>query len=49
MAEHNDQSTLLQHRKNLLNNPNRYTQDKERAIKQFAETSYKFYCPCGKN
>ena len=47
MEEHNEQITLLQHRKNLLNNPNRYIQDKERAIKQFAETSYKYYGSCG--
>lgn len=44
-----EQITLLQHRENLLNNPNRFIQDKERAIKQFAETSYKNYGPCGKN
>jgi len=49
MEEHSEQNatTLLQHRTNLLNNPNRYTQDKERAIGQFAETSYKFYGSCG--
>ena len=41
--------TLLHHRTNLLKNPNRYIQDKERAINQFAETSYKYYGPCGKN
>jgi hypothetical protein len=49
MEEYNERITLLQHRTNLLNNPNRYTQDKERAIKNFAETSYKFYGSCGKN
>ena len=49
MDEPIQQITLLDHRKNLLNNPNRYIQDKERAIKQFAETSYKFYGSCGKN
>lgn len=43
------QKTLLQHRKNLLDNPNRYTQDKDRAIKQFAEISYKSYGRCGPN
>ena len=42
-------TTLVDHRNNLLNNPNRYIQDKERAIKQFAKTSYKFYGSCGKN
>jgi hypothetical protein len=47
MEEHNEQITLLQHRKNLLNNPNRFIQDKERAIKRFAETSYKYYGLCG--
>ena len=41
--------SLRQHRENLLNNPNRYIQDKERAIKQFAETSYKYCGSCGKN
>jgi len=49
MAEHNVKITLLQHRENLLNNPNRFIQDKERAIGQFAETSYKNYGRCGKN
>ena len=49
MDEPIQQITLLDHRKNLLNNPKRYIQDKERAIKQFAETSYKFYGSCGKN
>ncbi len=48
MEEHNQQISLLQHRNNLLNNQNRYIQDRERAIKQFAETSYKFYGSCGK-
>jgi len=40
---------LLQHRTNLLNNPNRYIEDKERAIIRFAETAYKSYGCCGKN
>lgn len=40
---------LLDHRNNLLNNPNRYIQDKERAITRFAEKSYEFYGSCGKN
>jgi len=44
-----EQITLLQHRENLLNNPNRFIHDKERAIEQFAETSYKNYGRCGKN
>jgi len=49
MEQHNKQINLLQHRKNLLNNPDRYIEDKERAIIRFAETSYKHYGPCGKN
>tara|TARA_B110001450_G_scaffold1450_2_gene1686 strand:+ start:7047 stop:7565 length:519 start_codon:yes stop_codon:yes gene_type:complete len=44
-----EQITLLQHRENLLNNPNRFIHDKERAIERFAETSYKNYGRCGKN
>jgi len=44
-----EQITLLQHRTNLLDNPNRFIHDKERAINQFAETAYKYYGPCGKN
>ena len=43
-----EQITLLQHRENLLNNQNRFIHDKERAIEQFAQTSYKNYGPCGK-
>ena len=49
MEEPEELITLLHHRNNLLNNPNRYIQDKERAINQFAETSYKYYGACGKN
>jgi hypothetical protein len=49
MAEPKQQITLLDHRNNLLNNPIRYIEDKERAIKQFAKTSYKFYGSYGKN
>ena len=49
MTQQEDHITLLNHRKNLLGNQNRYIQDKERAINQFAETSYKYYGPCGKN
>ena len=49
MEETNIKITLLQHRNNLLNNPNRYIQDKERAIKNFALTAYKFYGSCGLN
>jgi len=48
MDQPKQQITLLDHRNNLSNNPNRYIQDKERTIKQFAETSYKFYGSCGK-
>jgi hypothetical protein len=33
--------TLLEHREVLLSNPNRYTQDAERAIMQFAQSAYK--------
>lgn len=40
---------LTQHRTNLLNNPNRFTHDRDRAIKRFAETAYKSYGCCGKN
>jgi len=46
--EPKQQINLLQHRTNLLNNPNRYIEDKDKAIKNFAETSYKFYGPIGK-
>jgi hypothetical protein len=49
MDDHSKQMTLLQHRTNLLNNQNRYTQDKERAIQQFALISYRHYGPCGKD
>ncbi len=49
MEEIKSKITLLQHRTNLLNNPNRYIEDKERAIKQFANIAYKFYGSCGKN
>jgi hypothetical protein len=49
IEEQHKQITLLQHRANLLHNPDRYIQDKNRAIKQFAETAYKFYGSCGKN
>ena len=49
MEEHDNQNTLLEHRKRLLKNSNRYIQDKDRAIKQFAETAYKNYGRCGKN
>jgi hypothetical protein len=49
MEEAKQQITLLDHRNNLLNNPTRYIQDKERAIRQFAETSYKYYGSYGKN
>ena len=48
MEEHNKDINLLQHRENLSNNPNRFIHDKERAIKRFAETSYKNYGRCGK-
>ena len=49
MKSSKQQITLLDYRNILLSNPNRYLQDKERAIKQFAKTAYKFYGPCGKN
>ena len=49
METQKEQITLLQHRTNLLDNPNRFIHDKERAINQFAETAYKYYGPCGKN
>ena len=49
MDESNQQITLLVHRNNLLNNQNRYIQDKERAIRQFAEVAYRHYGACGKN
>jgi hypothetical protein len=39
----------LDHSNNLLKNDNRYIQDNERAIKRFAETSYKFYGAYEKN
>lgn len=39
----------LKHRTNLLNNPNRYICDKGRAIDQYANKSYIYYGPCGKN
>ena len=41
--------TLLEHRKKLLENPNRYTKDKDRAINRFADKAYKFYGYCGIN
>tara|TARA_Y100000389_G_scaffold6221_1_gene5966 strand:- start:475 stop:1089 length:615 start_codon:yes stop_codon:yes gene_type:complete len=45
-----EQKTLKQHRKDLKDNKeDRFTRDKERAIAQFAETSYKHYGRCGKN
>ena len=47
MEEHTGSISLLQHRNNLLNNPDRYIIDKERAIKQFADTAYKYYGSCG--
>ena len=40
---------LTQHRKNLLNNPNRFIHDRDRAIERFAEKAYKSYGCCGKN
>jgi len=49
MEHNNEKITIEQHRSNLLNNPSRYIEDKERAIDRFAETSYKFYGSCGKN
>ena len=49
MEESKQQMILSDHRNILLSNPNRYIQDKERAIKQFAKTAYKFYGSCGKN
>ena len=49
MDEHKHPITLLDHRNNLLNNPNRYIQDKKRAIKQYAETAYKHYGSFGKD
>lgn len=43
MKSQKNNITLLQHRKNLLSNPNRYEHDKENAIANFAKISYKYY------
>lgn len=40
--------TLIEHCTNLHKNPNKYIIDKDRAIKRFAETSYKYYKNLGK-
>jgi len=44
----NKQITLLEHRKNLLKNKNRYIEDKERAVTNFANTAYISCGNCGR-
>lgn len=49
MEKSEEQFSLLRHRKNLSNNPKRYSQDKDQAINKFAEITSNYYGVCGKN
>lgn len=48
MSDNLDDKNLYNHLKLLSDNPDRYLQDKERAVNTWVDTAYKSYGKCGK-